>query len=310
MSEAMATDRYTSIMDYCERMSMSYSYKPVLILALINNGGQIDLDGAASFFLRYYSSRLEQGLIAEKSNSIYSNLHCSFDQVKQNIRNNPVKALISSSDYFLFDSKSGILFIEPSLLASVAGDKLAALQNICVARLERYFNSIAVSETSNITAFHDPQDVNGFLSNDYEAAFSITGISFSSMTQYMFYRKALIFGDEALGRYILSTHETNKLAKIAFRSRWPMNPKWDGQKQIVAYKGLLAKFAQNENLSSLLLDTGNSVIAACLSEDSVWGNGLDVIDKRVSSIDKWPGKNMLGFTLMQVRNALYSTRTF
>ena len=306
----MTTERYKSILDYCERMSMSYSYKPVLILALINNGGQIDLDGAASFFLRYYSTRLEQGLIAEKRNSIYSNLHCSFDQVKQNIRNNPVKALTSSSDFFLFDSKSGILSMEPSLWDSVAGERLAALQNICIARLERYFSSISVSETNNITAFHDPQDVNGFLSNDYDAAFSVTGISFSSMTQYMVYRKALFFGKEALGRHILSTHEADKLAEIEFRSSRTMNPKWDGQKQIVAYKGLLAKFAQNEHLSSMLLNTGSSIIAACISEDSVWGNGLDVIDKRVSCVDEWPGKNLLRYTLMQVRNALYTTRTF
>ena len=34
-----------------------------------------------------------------------------------------------------------------------------------------------------------------------------------------------------------------------------MNPKWDGQKQIVVYKGLLAKFAQNEIYLLLLLDT-------------------------------------------------------
>ena len=76
-------------MDYCEKMSMSYSYKPVLILSLIQGNGNITLDEATSFFLRFYSTRLEQGLIAEKHNSIYSNLKCTFEQVKQNIRNNP-----------------------------------------------------------------------------------------------------------------------------------------------------------------------------------------------------------------------------
>ena len=70
----MDRNRYGSLIEYCEKMSMSYSYKPVLIMGLIQNQGIITLDEAASFFLQFYSTRLEQGLIAEKKNSIYSNL--------------------------------------------------------------------------------------------------------------------------------------------------------------------------------------------------------------------------------------------
>ena len=45
----MARDRYISLIDYCERMSMTYSYKPVLILGLIRSLGSITLDEAAFF---------------------------------------------------------------------------------------------------------------------------------------------------------------------------------------------------------------------------------------------------------------------
>jgi hypothetical protein len=96
----MSANRYCSILDYCEKMSMSYSYKPVLILALTSNDGQVTLDEAAAYFLRFYSLRLEQGQIAERTNSIYSNLKCTYEQIKQNIQSNPVKALTSSSDFF------------------------------------------------------------------------------------------------------------------------------------------------------------------------------------------------------------------
>ena len=116
----MNTDKYSSIMNYCEKMSMSYSYKLVLILSLIQGNGGITLDEAASFFLKFYSTRLELGLIAEKRNSIYSNLKCTFEQVKQNIKNNPVKALVSSSDYFVFRSNTETLSIEPTLLSSIS----------------------------------------------------------------------------------------------------------------------------------------------------------------------------------------------
>ena len=57
----MARDMYGSLIEYCEKMSMSYSYKPVLILGLIQNQGSITLAEAASYFLQFYSKRLEQG---------------------------------------------------------------------------------------------------------------------------------------------------------------------------------------------------------------------------------------------------------
>ena len=42
-----------------------------------------------------------------------------------------------------------------------------------------------------------------------------------------------------------------------------------GQQQIAAYKGLLAKSVQNDGLATALLDTGSSMLVACLPEDQV-----------------------------------------
>lgn len=306
----MSTDKCSSILDYCKKMSMSYSYKPVLILALISNGGRVTLDEAATFFLQFYSLRLEQGQIAEKSNSIYSNLNCTFEQVKQNIKSNPVKALTSSSDYFVFDAKRETLSIEQSLWSTASSNMLSALSNICYERLERYYCGITAAELGNITAFQNVHDANGYLNNDYVIQFSVSGVTYSSMTQYMAYRKALLLGDESLGRKVLGIRDPESLRTSVLKSEAPLSTVWAGQKQVIAYKGLIAKFAQNEALTKSLLDTGSTTIAACLPKDPDWGIGLDITDKRVYHVDTWPGKNILGFTLMQVRNALYSTRAF
>lgn len=309
MKYSMATDRYSSILEYCEKMSMSYSYKPVLILALIQNHGSINLDEAASFFLRFYSTRLEQGLIAERRNSIYSNLDCTFEQVKQNIKCNPVKALLSSSDYFVFSSSSGTLSFDPSLVGSINESQLASLRAICLTRLDRYYSSVASAEQCGFVTFQRPQDVNGFMCNDYGSLFSVSGVHYRSMDQFMAHRMALLMGTEENGRRILLAPEFN-LPTIRFREGRGDMLAWDGQIQVVAYKGLLAKFAQNDDLSKALLDTGSTTIVACLPDDPLWGNGLSVSDTRVNDITKWQGKNLLGYTLMQVRSALYSTRTF
>lgn len=179
MKYSMATARYSSILEYCEKMSMSYSYKPVLILALIQNHGSINLDEAASFFLRYYATRLEQGLIAERQNSIYSNLDCTFEQVKQSIKNNPVNALLSSSDYFVFNSSEGTLSFAPSLVGSLSEIQIASLRTICLSRLDRYYSSVASAEQCSFVTFQRPQDVNGFMCNDYGSPFSVSGVYYN-----------------------------------------------------------------------------------------------------------------------------------
>ena len=48
----------------------------------------------------------------------------------------------------------------------------------------------------NIICFHNPDEENGYLSNWYLSQFSINGIQFSSMEQYMMYKKAVCFKDD------------------------------------------------------------------------------------------------------------------
>jgi ribA/ribD-fused uncharacterized protein len=38
--------------------------------------------------------------------------------------------------------------------------------------------------------------------------------------------------------------------------------------------------------------------------DSVWGIGLAADDEQAASPDRWPGLNLLGFALMEVRSRL------
>ena len=46
-----------------------------------------------------------------------------------------------------------------------------------------------------IICFHNPEEENGWLSNWYLSRFTVDGITFSSMEQYMMYMKAEVFGD-------------------------------------------------------------------------------------------------------------------
>ena len=57
----------------------------------------------------------------------------------------------------------------------------------------------------NIICFHNPGEENGYLSNWYLSDFTVEGIKFSSMEQYMMYQKALCFGDHGCAAKILAT---------------------------------------------------------------------------------------------------------
>ena len=79
---------------------------------------------------------------------------------------------------------------------------------------------------------------------------------------------------------------------------------WQGLRQVVALRGLYAKFSQNEELKTLLLDTDNAYLVECAYKDLNWACGWHLDDPQRTDISKWRGKNLLGFALMEVREQL------
>lgn len=57
-------------------------------------------------------------------------------------------------------------------------------------------------------------------------------------------------------------------------------------------------------LKEKLWSTGHSVLAECAVKDKVWGIGLSMKDPDRFDKTKWKGKNLLGYTLMMVRDSL------
>lgn len=156
----------------------------------------------------------------------------------------------------------------------------------------------------DIICFHNPDEDNGYLSNWYPSPFTVDGVAFSSMEQFMMYRKAICFGDEAVAAQILSTSD---VAEIKLLGRQVSNydeSMWNGIRQIVVYEGLLAKFSQNEELKTKLKATGNAVLAECAVKDHIWGIGLSMKDPDRLNKAKWNGQNLLGYALMMVRERL------
>lgn len=154
----------------------------------------------------------------------------------------------------------------------------------------------------NIICFHNPEEENGYLSNWYLSNFVIGGVLFSSMEQYMMYKKAMCFDDEKVAREILETKDVAKIKALGRQVSNYNDSIWNGMRQIIIYEGLIAKFTQNEILKEQLKSTGDAILAECAVQDKIWGIGLSMKDSNRLDINKWKGQNLLGFALMLVRN--------
>ena len=156
----------------------------------------------------------------------------------------------------------------------------------------------------NVICFHNPDEENGYLSNWYPSSFTVDKVTFSSMEQFMMYSKAICFGDKEMAAQIL---ETNDVAAIKAFGRQVSSYDehiWNGVRQIMVYEGALAKFSQNEDLKAKLKATGEALLVECAVKDLIWGVGLSMKDPNRYDKTKWKGQNLLGYTLMMVRQCL------
>lgn len=153
-----------------------------------------------------------------------------------------------------------------------------------------------------IICFHNPDEENGYLSNWYSSSFVMGNIVFSSVEQYMMYQKATCFQDGKIASQILNTDDVARIKELGRLVKGYDDSYWSGIRQMIVYEGLLAKFAQNAELKEQLLNTGDAILAECAVKDLIWGIGLSMKDPERFDQTKWRGKNLLGYTLMMVRD--------
>lgn len=156
-------------------------------------------------------------------------------------------------------------------------------------------------EGAAMICFHNPDEENGYLSNWFLSEFTVGGITFSSMEQYMMYEKAVLFKDQITAEKILQTDDVAKIKALGRTVQNFDDEVWAKEREGIVYNGVLEKFRQNPELAEKLKKTGEEIIAECAVKDRIWGIGLSIKDENRLSIDKWRGQNLLGRILMRVR---------
>lgn len=128
--------------EYCRNMKMSYSYKPILIMALINapdKNWEIHISEAAEYFKAFYKKRRDSGLPVERKKCIYQNPGVTIEQIISNLITNPVKTLIESG-FFEYNSVSGVFSLNTDMKPQMTTKKALDILDICSQRLEQYYS--------------------------------------------------------------------------------------------------------------------------------------------------------------------------
>lgn len=152
--------------------------------------------------------------------------------------------------------------------------------------------------------FHDPDDENGYLSNWYIRDFIIDEKAYCCAEQYMMEQKALLFADFEAANKIMQTNDPQEMLALGRTVTTFIPVIWDGNKQLIVYHALMAKFEQNPDLYGRLTTTRTATLVECSRSDGVWGIGLGIGDSDATDPNKWKGQNLLGFTLEAVRTDL------
>ena len=133
--------------------------------------------------------------------------------------------------------------------------------------------------------FHNPEEENGYLSNWYLSEFTVNGVTFSSMEQYMMYEKALLFQDQETVKKVLQTDNVVEIKALGRAVQHFDDKIWIKVREKIVYRGVLEKFRQNPELAEKLEKTGEEIIAECAVKDRIWGIGLSLKDENRLCID-------------------------
>ncbi|RZF23966.1 NADAR family protein [Paraburkholderia sp. UYCP14C] len=156
-------------------------------------------------------------------------------------------------------------------------------------------------KVDNFTLFFGADDA---LSNWHPCRFSYHGVDFTSVEQFMMFSKAKLVGNENAAAGILAARHPKDQKAIGRGVKGFDLATWEGKRESIVYVGCREKFAQNPGLRSLLLATAPTELVEASPYDRIWGVGLGERDPLILDKANWRGTNLLGITLMKVRDTL------
>ena len=135
------TNRKDLFLDMIRQMDMSYSYKPVLVKAILlyaDDKGRVKLEDIVSYFKFFYEDRRASGLFVEKKNSIFAKGGYSDKEAERNILSNPFKRF-EDMQMLRHTKTLGIIQVEETVWKHLTKDEKDEIGRICDDKLRHYY---------------------------------------------------------------------------------------------------------------------------------------------------------------------------
>lgn len=142
----------------------------------------------------------------------------------------------------------------------------------------------------NTVYFYKVNEEYGCFSNFSKYSFLLGGKLWITSEHYF---QAQKFKGTQYEEIIRNTNSPMEAARMGRDRALPLRSDWEEVKDNVMREAVHSKFAQNNKIKRILLETGDSYIVEKTSTDYYWGCGTEKT-----------GKNMLGIILMEVREQL------
>ncbi|KAK5169702.1 uncharacterized protein LTR77_005680 [Saxophila tyrrhenica] len=145
----------------------------------------------------------------------------------------------------------------------------------------------------------------GFLSQWYESAFEVDGVTYVTAEMWMMVQKAGLFGDEETAQAMMKTTVPSEHQALGRKARGFDRGKWDEHKSRIVEEGNYHKFTKGKEsteMARLLLATGERELVEASPTDRIWGVGFAAANAG-DNREQW-GENRLGKAIMNVRQKL------
>lgn len=138
----------------------------------------------------------------------------------------------------------------------------------------------------------------------FQAPFTVGDTLYRTAEHYMMAEKARLFGDVTIRSRVLAALTPAEAKKLGRQIQGFDEAVWERERFRIVVEANREKFGQNLPLREFLARTGDRVLVEASPVDSIWGIGLAADHADAGRPDRWPGLNLLGFALMEVRSRL------
>jgi hypothetical protein len=128
-----------------DNMDMSASYKPVLLLTMldfVDSHGRASLANVVGKFRRFYEERKRGGLVVEGANTRMAKVDELADADVQRVMLEMPFEKFERRRYLKYDRDLAFVRFEPNLWRQLRADDLAKLRAICEARVKEYYERL------------------------------------------------------------------------------------------------------------------------------------------------------------------------